>query len=60
MACPSTSTGSGTYGGVSSESVLGITLIIVHDMQAAHDLLEQAAAKILGLPMIVMANKPWT
>jgi hypothetical protein len=30
------------YGGVSSVSVLGMTLIIVHDKQAAHDLLGQA------------------
>lgn len=45
------------YGGISSENVMGMTLIIVHDKQAAHDLLEQAAAETSGQLTMVMANK---
>lgn len=46
-----------THGGVSSVSIMGMTLIIIHDKQAAHDLLDQAAAKTSGRPTMVMANK---
>ena len=45
------------YGGISSVTVMGMTLIIVHDKKAAHDLLEQTASKTSGRPTMVMANK---
>lgn len=45
------------HGGISSVSVLGMTLIVIHDKQAAHDLLEQAAVKTSGRPTMVMANE---
>jgi len=44
------------YGGISSVSVLGTTLIIIHDKKLAHDLLEQSASKTSGRPTMVMAN----
>jgi len=46
-----------TLGSVSSVNVMGMTLIIIHDKEAAHDLLDQAAAKTSGRPTMVMANK---
>ncbi|KAL3462390.1 cytochrome P450 [Aspergillus heterothallicus] len=45
------------FGGISSVSVLGMTLVIIHDKQAARDLLEQNSAKTSGRPIMVMANK---
>jgi fumagillin biosynthesis cytochrome P450 monooxygenase len=45
------------YGGISSLTVLGMTLVIVHDKQMAHDLLERMAVKSSGRPKMVMANK---
>jgi hypothetical protein len=45
------------YGGVSSVTVLGMTLVIIHDKKAAQDLLEQAASKTSGRPTMIMANK---
>ena len=45
------------YGGISSVTVLGMTLVIVHDKKAAHELLEQTANKTSGRPSMVMANK---
>ncbi|KAK2735942.1 hypothetical protein FQN55_001906 [Onygenales sp. PD_40] len=45
------------YGGISSVTVLGVTLVIIHDKQTAHELLEQASSKTSGRPTMVMANK---
>ena len=45
------------YGPISSVTVMGMTMIIVHDKKMAHDLLDQAARKTSGRPMMVMANK---
>ncbi|KAJ5221400.1 uncharacterized protein N7469_010287 [Penicillium citrinum] len=45
------------YGGVSSVTVLGSTLVMIHDKQAAHDLLEKASKKTSGRPTMIMANK---
>lgn len=45
------------YGGVSSVTVMGVTLIIIHDKKAAQELLEQCASKTSGRPEMIMANK---
>lgn len=45
------------YGPISSVSVLGMTLIVIHDKKAAHDLLEQNAIKTSGRPTMVFANQ---
>lgn len=45
------------YGGISSVTVMGMTLVIVHDKKMAHDLLDQTAGKTSGRPTMVMANK---
>ncbi|KAL2845285.1 cytochrome P450 [Aspergillus pseudoustus] len=45
------------YGGISSVSVMGMTLVLIHDKQAAKDLLEQQSSKTSGRPTMVMANK---
>jgi len=45
------------YGGISSVTVMGMTLVIIHDATAAHELLEQRAGKTSGRPDMVMANK---
>lgn len=45
------------YGPISSVTVLGMTLVIIHDRKAAHDLLEQNASKTSGRPTMVFANK---
>jgi Cytochrome P450 len=45
------------YGPISSVTVLGTTLVIIHDKKAAHDLLEQNANKTSGRPTMVFANK---
>lgn len=45
------------YGGISSVTVLGMTLVLIHDKKAAHELLEQTASKTSGRPTMIMANK---
>jgi len=45
------------YGGISSVTVMGMTLVIIHDKRLAHELLEKTAAKTSGRPTMVMANK---
>lgn len=45
------------YGGISSVTILGMTLVIIHDKKAVRDLLEQVASKTSGRPTMVMANK---
>ncbi|KAL3494971.1 cytochrome P450 [Aspergillus germanicus] len=45
------------YGGVSSVSVLNMTLVIIHDKNAARDILETNSGKTSGRPTMVMANK---
>lgn len=45
------------YGGISSVTVMGMTLVIIHDKKAAHELLEQASNKTSGRPTMTMANK---
>lgn len=45
------------YGDISSVTVMGMTLVIIHDKKAAHGLLEQCASKTSGRPEMVMANK---
>lgn len=45
------------YGGVSSVTVMGMTLVLIHDKKAAHELLDQASVKTSGRPAMVMANK---
>lgn len=45
------------YGGISSVTVMGMTLILVHNKEMAHELLETMASKTSGRPTMVMANK---
>ncbi|TDZ13611.1 Multifunctional cytochrome P450 monooxygenase [Colletotrichum spinosum] len=45
------------YGPISSVTVMGMTLVIVHDKELAHELLDQHAGKTSGRPSMVMANK---
>ncbi|OAA37562.1 OrdA [Beauveria brongniartii RCEF 3172] len=45
------------HGLISSVTVMGMTLVIVHDKKAAHQLLDQVAAKTSGRPTMVMANQ---
>lgn len=45
------------YGGISSVTVMGMTLVIIHDKKAAQELLEQTSSKTSGRPTMVMANK---
>ncbi|KAL1952731.1 hypothetical protein VTO42DRAFT_4409 [Malbranchea cinnamomea] len=45
------------YGGISSVTVLGMTLVIIHDKKAAHELLETMSSKTSGRPTNIMANK---
>lgn len=46
------------YGGLSSVTVMGMTLVIIHDKKAAQELLEhQHSSKTSGRPAMVMANK---
>jgi hypothetical protein len=45
------------YGSISSITVLGMTLVIIHDKKVAHDLLEQNAIKTSGRPTMVFANQ---
>lgn len=45
------------YGPISSVTVMGMTLVIIHDKKMAHDLLEQNALKTSGRPEMTFANK---
>ena len=45
------------YGPISAVTVMGMTLILVHDKKIAHDLLEQSSSKTSGRPSMMMANK---
>ncbi|KAK0610802.1 cytochrome P450 [Immersiella caudata] len=45
------------YGGISSVTAMGMTLVIVHDRDIAHELLERNSAKSSERPEMVMANK---
>lgn len=45
------------YGGISSVTVMGMTLVLIHDQTIAHELLEKQASKTSGRPTMVMANK---
>ncbi|KFY98401.1 hypothetical protein V500_01692 [Pseudogymnoascus sp. VKM F-4518 (FW-2643)] len=45
------------YGPISSVTVLGMMLVVIHDKKAAHDLLEQNAIKTSGRPTMVFANQ---
>lgn len=45
------------YGPISSVAIMGMTLVLVHDKNMAHDLLEKAASKTSGRPTMVFANK---
>jgi hypothetical protein len=45
------------YGGISSVTVMGMTLVIIHDKKAARELLERTSSKTSGRPTMVMANK---
>ncbi|KAL4866732.1 hypothetical protein BDV12DRAFT_172550 [Aspergillus spectabilis] len=45
------------YGGISSVTVMGMTLVIIHDKTIANDLLRQTSSKTSGRPTMVMANK---
>ena len=47
----------GVYGPVSSVTVMGMTLIIIHDRDIAHELLDQQSSKTSGRPTMVMANE---
>jgi hypothetical protein len=46
-----------TYGPISAVSVLGTTLVNIHDRALAHELLEKEAAKTAGRPEMMMANE---
>jgi hypothetical protein len=45
------------YGGISSVTVLGMSLVLIHDKEAAHALLDQMSSKTSGRPAMIMANK---
>lgn len=45
------------YGGITSVTVMGMTLVIIHDRKAAEALLEQRSGQTSGRPTMVMANK---
>ncbi|KAH7364665.1 O-methylsterigmatocystin oxidoreductase [Rhexocercosporidium sp. MPI-PUGE-AT-0058] len=45
------------YGPISSVTVMGSTIVIVHDKKAAHNLLETNAIKTSGRPTNVFANE---
>ncbi|OAA69925.1 O-methylsterigmatocystin oxidoreductase [Akanthomyces lecanii RCEF 1005] len=45
------------HGAISSVTVMGMTLVIIHDKKAAHELLDQRAARTSGRPTMVMANQ---
>lgn len=45
------------YGPVSSVTVFGMTLVLIHSQDAAQELLERSAAKTSGRPKMVFANE---
>jgi hypothetical protein len=45
------------YGPISSVTIMGKTLIIIHDAKITHDLLELASIKTSGRPTSVFANQ---
>ncbi|KAH6620864.1 O-methylsterigmatocystin oxidoreductase [Chaetomium sp. MPI-SDFR-AT-0129] len=45
------------YGDISSVTVMGTTLVLIHNKKMAHELLETMASKTSGRPTMVMANK---
>ena len=45
------------YGPVSSVTVFGTTLVLIHDQDAAQEILERSAAKTSGRPEMVFANE---
>lgn len=45
------------YGPVSSVTVLGMTLVLIHDERAAQYILERSAARTSGRPRMVFANE---
>ncbi|KAF5681229.1 hypothetical protein FHETE_18 [Fusarium heterosporum] len=45
------------YGPVSSVTLFGTTLVIIHDKKAAQDVLEKASMKTSGRPSMTFANK---
>ncbi|CAK7234014.1 hypothetical protein SBRCBS47491_008806 [Sporothrix bragantina] len=45
------------YGGISSVTVMGMTLVLIHDKTAVQHLLEKTASKTSGRPMMTFANK---
>ncbi|KAK3291639.1 cytochrome P450 [Chaetomium fimeti] len=45
------------YGGISSVTIMGMTLVLIHDKEMAHELLDKMASKTSGRPSTVMANK---
>lgn len=45
------------YGPISSVSVMGRTIVLVHDRKMAHDLLNSSASKTSGRPTMMMAGK---
>ena len=45
------------YGPISSVSVMGMTLIIIHDRSMAHELLHGRSSKTSGRPTMVFANE---
>ena len=45
------------HGPISSVTVMGMTLVIMHDKNIAHQLLEKQASKSSGRPTMVMANQ---
>ncbi|KAL4967701.1 cytochrome P450 [Aspergillus stella-maris] len=45
------------YGGISSITVLGTTMILIHDKTIAHDLLDTQSLKTSGRPSMVMLSK---
>ncbi|KAL4879859.1 cytochrome P450 [Aspergillus karnatakaensis] len=45
------------YGGISSVTVMGMTLVIIHDKEIANDLLTKMSSKTSGRPSMIMANK---
>lgn len=46
-----------TYGPISSLTILGKVFILIHDRQAAHDILEKEATKTSGRPESVFASR---
>ncbi|KAL3959402.1 hypothetical protein ACCO45_007564 [Purpureocillium lilacinum] len=45
------------YGTISSVTVMGMTLIIIHDKDAAHELLDKQSSNTSGRPSMVFANE---